>query len=94
MKYHKICDRGEKKKIVKIYYCILNNERIDNDIRISNEFNKCCVSVGSTLASKINVNSCNPLDYIQINVQSMAIPNYYENDVTLVINSLNNSSPG
>ena len=24
----------------------------------------------------------------------MAIPNYNENDVTLVINSLNNSSPG
>ena len=24
----------------------------------------------------------------------MAIPNYYENDVSLAINSLNNSSPG
>ena len=44
--------------------------------------------------SKINDNSCNPLEYIQINVQSMAIPNYNENDVTLVINYQNNSSPG
>ena len=73
---------------------MINNERIENDIRISNEFNNCFVSVGSTLASKINVNSCNPLDYIQSNVHSMAIPNYYENHVTLAINSLNNSSPG
>ena len=73
---------------------MINNERIENDIRISNEFNNYFVSVGSTLASKINVNSCNPLDYIQSNVQSMAITNYYENDVTLTINSLKNSSPG
>ena len=71
-----------------------NNERIENDIKISNEFNNYFVSVDSTLASKINDNSCNPLDYIQSNVQSMAIPNYNENDVTLAINSLNNSSPG
>ena len=40
------------------------------------------------------MNSCNRLDYIQSNVQSMAIPNYYENDVTLAINYLKNSSPG
>ena len=71
---------------------MLNNERIENDIRISKEFNNYFVSVGSTLASKINDNSCNPLDYIQSNVQSMAIPNYNENDVTLAINSLKNSS--
>ena len=73
---------------------MLNNERIENDIRISKEFNNYYVSVGSTLASKINDHSCNALDYIQSNVQSMAIPNYYENDVTLVINSLRKSSPG
>ena len=75
-------------------YFMINNEIIENDIRISNEFNNYFVSVGSTLASKINVNSCNPLDYIHSNVQSMAIPNYYENDITLTINSLQNSSPG
>ena len=73
---------------------MINNERIENDIRISNEFNNYFVSIGSTLASKINVNSCNPLDYMQSNVQSMTISNYYENDVTLAINSLKNSSPG
>ena len=73
---------------------MINNERIENDIRISNEFNNYFISVGSTLASKINGNSCNPLDYIQRNVQSMAIPNYYENDVTLAINYLKNSSTG
>ena len=65
-----------------------------NNARIKNESNNYFVSVGSTLASKINVNSCNPLDYIQSNVQSMAIPNYYENDVTFAINSLKHSSPG
>ena len=73
---------------------MMNNERIENDIRITNEFNNYYVSVVSTLASKIKVNSCNPLDYIQSNVQSMAIPNYYDNDVTLAINSLKNSSLG
>ena len=86
---------GKKKtSFQKKYYFMINNERIENDIRISNEFNNYFVSVRSVLASKINVNSCNPLDYIQSNVQSMAIPNYYENDVTLAINSLKNSSPG
>ena len=70
---------------------LLYNERIENYIRISKEFNNYFVSVCSTLASKINDNSCNPL---QSNVQSMAIPNYYENDVTLAINSLKNTSPG
>ena len=53
---------------------MLNNKRIENDIGISKEFNKYFVSVGYTLASKIN----DPLDYIQSNVQSMAIPNYYK----------------
>ena len=63
---------------------MLNNERSENDIRISNEFNNYFVSVDSTLASKINYNSCDPLDYIQSNVQNITIPNYNENDVTLV----------
>ena len=68
----------EKKKnnFQKKSYFMLNNDRIENDIRISKEFNNYFVSVGSTLASKINDNSCNPLDYIHSNVQSMAIPNY------------------
>ena len=73
---------------------MLNNEIIENYIKISNGINNYFVSVGSTLASNINDNSCDPLDYIQSNVQSMVIPNYNENDVTLAINSLNNSSPG
>ena len=81
---------GKRKKS----YFMLNNERIENDIRTSNEFNNYFVSVGSTLASKIIDNRCDPLDYIQSNVQCMAIPNYNENDVTLAINSLNNSSLG
>ena len=73
---------------------MINNETIENDIRISNEFNNYFVSAGSTLASQINDNSYDPLYYILSNVQSMAIPNYNENDVTLAIHSLNNSSPG
>ena len=85
---------GKKKLVFKKSYFMLNNERIENDIRISKEFNNYFVSVGSTLASKINDNSCIPLVYIQSNVQNMAIPNYYENDVKLAINSPNNSSPG
>ena len=84
----------EKTSFQKESYFMINNELIENDIRISNEFYNYFVSVGSTHASKINVNSCNPLEYIQSYVQSMVIPNYYENDVTLAINSLKNSSPG
>ena len=94
MEYHEICDREEKTSFQKQSYFRLNNERIENDIRISKEFNNYFVSVCSTLASKINDNSCNPLDYIQNNVQSMAIPNYSENYDILAINSLKNSSPG
>ena len=67
---------GKKKTSFQIKsYFMINNERIENDITISKEFYNYFVSVGSTLASKINVNSCNPLDYIISNVQSMAIPN-------------------
>ena len=51
---------------------MLNNERIENYIRISKEYSNYCVYVGSTLASKINDNSYDPLDYIQSIVQSMA----------------------
>ena len=78
----------EGKKLVKKSYFVLNNERIEN------EFNNYYVSVDSILAFKKNNNSCDLLDYIQSNVQSMAIPNYNENDFTLAINYLNNSSPG
>ena len=85
---------GKKKNSLKKSYVMLNNERIENDIRISNEFNNYCISVDSTLASKINENSCNQLDYISSIVQSKTIPNYNENDVALVINYINNSSPG
>ena len=69
-----------KKKIYlqKKSSCMLNNERIENNI--SNGLNNYFVSVDFTLASKINDNSCDPLDYIQSNVQSMAIPNYNENN--------------
>ena len=75
MEYLKyVIGKGKKLVFLKKTYFMLNNEIIDNDIRISNEFNNYFVSVGSTLASKINDNS-NPLDYIQSNVQSMAIPN-------------------
>ena len=45
---------------------------------------------GSTLAPKINNNSCNPLDHVvHSNVQSMIIHYYDEYDVTLVTHSLN-----
>ena len=72
---------------------MINNEIIENDIRISNEFNNYCVYVYHSCI-KDNDNSCNPRDYIQSNVQSMAIPNYYENDVTPAINSLKIFCPG
>ena len=52
-----IGNREEKKLVFnKKSYLMINNERIENDIRISNEFNNYFVSVGSTVASKINVN--------------------------------------
>ena len=63
-------NREEKTSFQKKSYFMINSEIIENDIRISNEFNNYVVSVGSTLASKINVNCSNPLDYIQSNVQA------------------------
>ena len=90
MEYYEIYDR-EKNSFQKKSYFMLNKEGTSNYIRISNEINNYFVSVGST---KINHNSCNPYDYMQSNVKSMAIPNYNENDAPLVINYLNNSSPG
>ena len=55
---------------------------------------KSVIGKNQLVFKKINDNSCDPIDYIQSNIQIMAIPNYNEKDVTLVINSLNNSILG
>ena len=72
----------------------INNNIIDNDLRIANEFNSYCVSVGPTLAAHQIKTDLNPLHYVQNNPNSMVMQQIEDFEVVNVINSLNNSSPG
>ena len=72
----------------------INNNIIDNDLRIANEFNSYFVSVGPTLAAHQIKTYLNPLHYVQNNPNSMVMQQIEEFEVVNVINSLNNSSPG
>ena len=78
----------------KVSYFMLNNIKIENNIRIANEFNNYFVSVGPTLASKVVYTNVNPLNYVPVNISSIVINNFIEHDVILVINTIKNSSPG
>ena len=60
---------------------------------ISNSFNDYFISVGSTLASNIHSN-VNPLLHVDSNVNSIIMPEVSEEEITSVILSINNSTPG
>ena len=73
---------------------IINNNIIENELRIANEFNNYFVSIGPTLAAIQLTTTLNPLDFLQNNPNSMAIRQIEYIEVIHIINSLNNSSPG
>ena len=73
---------------------IINNNIIENELRIANEFNNYFVSIGPTLAAIQLTTNLNPLDFLQNNPNSMAIRQIEYIEVINIINSLNNSSPG
>ena len=72
----------------------INNNIIDNELRIANEFNSYFLSVGPTLAAHQIITDLNPLHYLQNNPNSMVMLQIEDIEVVNVINSLNNSSPG
>lgn len=84
----------QDKTIKKVSYFLINNKKIDNEIRIANEFNNYFVSVGPTLASNIEITHVNPLEHVNNNLQSIVMPHIDKCEVILVIQSINNSSPG
>ena len=51
---------------------IINNNTIENELRIANEFNNYFVSIGQTLAAIQVSTNLNPLDFVQNNSYSMA----------------------
>ena len=51
----------------------INNNIIDNELRIANEFNSYFVSVGPTLAAHQIITDLNPLHYLQNNPNSMVM---------------------
>ena len=51
----------------------INNNIIDNDLRIANEFNNYFVSVGTTLAAHQIKTDLNPHHYVQNNSNSMVM---------------------
>ena len=84
---------GNKRKTNQnIKYFKLNNNIIDNDLRIANEFNSYFVSIGPTLATYQIKTDLNPLHYVQSNPNSMVMQQIEDFEVVNVIN--NNSSPG
>ena len=72
----------------------INNNIIDNDLRIANESNSYFVSVGPTLAAHQIKTDLNPRRYVQHNPNSMIMLQIEDFEAVNVINSLNNSSPG
>ena len=72
----------------------INNNIIDNNLRIANEFNSYFLSVGPTLAAHQIKTYLNPFHYVQNNPNSMVMQKIEDFEVVNVINSLNNSSPG
>jgi len=84
----------QTKSIKKVSYFLINEKKVDSEVRIANEFNNYFVSIGQELASKIKTNTVNPLAYVTNNRDSIMMPDLDESEITLVIQSLNNSSPG
>ena len=72
----------------------INNKTIDSELQIANEFNNYLVSIGSKLASYQTPTTLNPLNSLQFNANSVVIDHIEEFEVVIIINSLNNSSPG
>ena len=84
-----ICNKRKSHQTNKRF--IINNNIIENELRIANEFNNYFVSIGPTLADIQETTNFNPLDFLQNNPNSMAIRQI---EVINIIHSLNNSSPG
>ena len=61
---------------------------------IANEFNNYFVSIGPKLASHQTSTTLNPLNSLQFNANGVVIHHIEENEVVIIINSLNNNSPG
>ena len=70
---------------------IINNNIIENELRIANESNNYFISITPILAAIQETTILNPLDFLQNNPNSMAIRQI---EVINIINSINNSSPG
>ena len=87
-----ICNKRKTNQNIKCF--MINNNIIDNELRIVNEFNSYFVSVGPPLAAHQIITDLNPLHYVQINPNSMVMLQIEDIEVVNVINSLNNSSPG
>ena len=73
---------------------IINNNIIENELRIANQFNNYFVSIGPTLAAIQLTTNLDPLHFLQNNTNSMAIRHIEYIEVINIINSINNSSPG
>ena len=66
----------------------INNNIIDNDLRIANEFNSYFVSVGPTLAAHQIKTDLNQLHYVQNKPNSMVMQQIEDFEVVNVINSI------
>ena len=71
----------------------INNKLVSDSITIANSFNNYFINVGPSLAKHIQCD-VNPLTYVNTNIYSMFLPTILEEEITLVIKSLKNSSPG
>ena len=88
-----LLDKDAGNNVSKSIDFVVNNTMTCDPKQISNSFNNYFISVGSTLASNIHSN-VNPLLYVDSNINSIIMPEVTEEEITLVILSINNSAPG
>ena len=79
---------GNKRKTIKNKKMFnINNKSIDSELQIANEFNNYVVSYQTPT-------TLNPFNSLQFNVNSVVINHIEESEFVIIINTLNNSSPG
>ena len=79
--------------IIRINFFLIHKEIIDNSEKIANEFNNFLVSIGHNLAKDITCN-VNPLFCVNSVNDSILVEQVFVAQLTNVITSLKDSSPG
>jgi len=74
---------------------VINDQNISNSKIIANAFNEYYVNIGRTLASNIEVTNCDPLSYINLDIQeSLCLYDTNDQEIKKIILGLKEGSAG